>query len=58
MRRPLKTFNDLLSRVDEFFRVKDDDRAANRDDFKREINDNGDHQDIGKGKKNKKKGGR
>lgn len=26
--RPLKTFNDLLSKVDEFSRVEDDDKAT------------------------------
>lgn len=35
-KRPPKFFNDLLTRVDEFSRVKDDDRAANRSNFKRE----------------------
>lgn len=28
--RPPKNFDDLLARIDEFSRVEDDDRAANR----------------------------
>lgn len=33
---PPKTFDDLLTRVDEFYRVEDDDRAANKSNFKRD----------------------
>lgn len=34
--RPPKTFDDLLSRIDEFAKVKDDDLAANRAEYKRD----------------------
>lgn len=35
-RRPPRTFDDLLTRVDEFSRVEDDDRVANRSNAKRD----------------------
>lgn len=51
-RRPLKTFDDLLTRVDKFLRVEDDDRAANMLNPKREMGN--DRKEDGNGKKNKK----
>ena len=39
-RRPPKTFDDLLSRIDKFARVEDDDLTANKDEYKKErVND-------------------
>ena len=35
-RRPPKSFDNLLTRIDEFSKVEDGDRAANRSNFKRD----------------------
>jgi len=51
-RRPPKTFDDLLARVDEFSRVEDDDQDSNRVNFKME--GAGEKRDDDNGKKNKK----
>lgn len=49
-RRPPRTFNDLLARVDEFSMVEDNDQAANRTNFKRDRRN--DMREEGNGKKN------
>ena len=52
MRRPPKDFDDLLSRIDEFARVEDDELAANRVEYKRERGNDRNREDSSK--KNKK----
>lgn len=50
-----KTFDDLLTRIDKFTQVKEDDLAANRADYKRDReNDTGQE---GSSKENKKEEG-
>ncbi|KAM7502432.1 hypothetical protein LguiB_001336 [Lonicera macranthoides] len=54
-RRPPKTFNDLLARVDEFSRVEDDDKAMSKQQgFKRDRNVNDDRKDDNHDKKNRR----
>lgn len=47
-----KNFNDLLPRIDEFSRVEDDDKAANRSGFKREKNGSENRREDGNTKNN------
>ena len=51
-RRPPKSFDGLLARIDEFSRVEDDDRAINRSSFKRDRGN--DRKDEGNDKKNRR----